>query len=332
MATVGNTYLTIGDLYKRKDPDDQIAAIIELLSETNPILEDAVALECNDGTKHLTTVRTGLPTATWRMLYQGVQPSKSTTKQVVDTTGMLESWSEVDADLVEKSGNPGAFRLSEATAFLEGMNQEMATAIFYHNSATDPEKPMGLAPRFDSLSAETGAQIVNAEGAGADNTSIWFVAWSDRTCHLLYPKGSKAGLQRDDKGKETKTNADGSLYDVYREKFKWDLGFSVRDWRYVVRIANIDVSNMQAGSLDLYKFMRQAYYKLHQRKITGGRMAIYCNTDVKEALDAAGTNAGASDNFVRLKPMEIGGKEVDTYRGIPVRECDAIHNVEPLVS
>jgi len=330
MAIVGNTYLTLADLYKRQDDKKQIARIIELLAQTNPILDDMIAVECNDGTTHLTTMRTGIPEGTFRRLYQAVQPTKSTTKQVRDATGMIENWSEIDAKLVELSGNPGALRLSEATAFLEGLNQTAAQRIFYGNTVTDPEEFLGLAPRFSSKAAENGGQIVDAGGTGSDNTSIWFVVWGENTVHGLYPRGSRAGIQRDDKGKQTKETADG-VYDVYREKFSWDLGLSVRDWRYVSRIANIDVSEMQAGNVKLYDFMRKAYYKLRQRVVTGGRAAIYANRDVLETLDALATNAGATDSFVRLRPMEIEGKEVLTYRGIPIRETDALLNTEARV-
>ena len=331
MAIVGNTYLTLADAFKRQKSDGTIADIIELLAEINPILDDAITLEANDGTTHLTTMRTGLPEGTFRKLYQGVQPSKSTTKQVRDATGMMENWSEVDAKLVDLQRDKGAFRLSEAQAFIEGLGQTAAQRIFYGNTVTDPEEFLGLSPRFNSLSAENGRQIIDAGGTGSDNTSIWFVVWGPRTAHLLYPQGSKAGLQRDDKGLQTKTLADGSVYDVYREKFSWDLGLSVRDWRYVVRIANVDVSELQAGNIQLYDFMRKAFYRLRQRRVAGGRAAIYANTDVLEALDALATNRGANDSFVRLTPREIEGKEVLTYRGIPVRETDALLNTEARV-
>lgn len=330
MATVGTNYLDLADLYKRKDENDDIADIIELLAETMPILDDMVVEEANDGTSHLTTMRTGIPGATFRKLYQAVQPTKSTTKQVKDGTAMMESWSEIDAKLVELSGNPGKLRLSEATAFLEGLGQTASRRIFYGNTATDPEEFLGLAPRFSSLAAENGSQIVDAGGTGADNSSIWFVVWAERTVHGLYPKGSKAGIQRDDKGKQTKETQVG-VYDVYREKFSWDLGLSVRDWRYVSRIANIDVSDVQSGTVKLYDFMRKAYYRLRQRKITGGRAAIYMNRDMLEALDALATNAGASDNFVRLTRREVEGAEIVSYRGIPIRETDALLNTEARV-
>lgn len=331
MAEIGNTYLTLADLRKRQDENDMIATIIELLAETNEILEDAVTVECNDGTKHLTTMRTGLPSATWRKLYQSVQPDKSTTKQVTDTTGMLEAWSEVDAKLVDISGNPGEFRLSEATAFIEAMNQEMATGMFYHDTAVDPEKFMGLAPRFSDLSAENGNQIVDAGGSGSDLTSIWMIVWGERTCHLLYPKGSQAGLQRDDKGMQTKETSSG-VYDVYREKFTWDIGMSVRDWRYVVRIANLETASIADGAVDLYKWLRKGYWKLKNVNVTGGRPAIYCNADVMEGLDAINSNSTGTDNYIRLRPGEKEGKEIMTYRGMPLRRCDAILNTESQVT
>jgi hypothetical protein len=333
MATIGNTYLTLADLYKTQDGMGRVVSdIIEILAQVNPVLQDMMAQECNDGTKHLTTIRTGLPSGTWRRLYQFVQPSKSTNKQVHDTTGMLEAWSEVDSKLVKLSKNPGQFRLNEATSFIEGLSQQVATAIFYGNTDTDPEQFMGLAPRFNSLAAENGKQIVNAAGAGGDNTSIWFIVWGDRTCHALYPQSSMAGLSRTDLGEETKHDANGGLMRVMREQYTWDMGLSVRDWRYVSRIANIDVSLMEAGSVKLYDFMRAAYYKLQQRRIAGGRAAIYCNRGVLEALDKLATNAGATDSFIRLKTTEIEGKEVQTYRGIPVRETDALLNNETVVA
>lgn len=334
MATLGATYLTLADLFKQQEGDGSITAtIIEMLAETNEILQDMIVVQCNNGTKHLTTSRTGLPAGTWRRLYQGVQPTKSTVRQVTDTTGFLESWSEIDSKLVELSANPAQFRLNESAAFIEGMSNDMATALFYGNTDTDPEQFMGLSPRFNSLSAENGGQIIDAGGTGADNASIWFVVWGERTTHALYPKGATAGLGRDDKGKETKTNSDGSLLDVHREKFTWDIGLSVRDWRYVSRIANIDVSNALAGSVQLFDFMLKAYYKLQQRRVIGGRTSIYCNTNMRQVLDSLSTNAGQNDSFIRLKPgKDIQGEEVDMYRKIPVRECDALLSTEARVT
>jgi len=331
MATLGASFIDLIDTYKLQDGRGNFVPVIEMLMEMNPILDDAIAVECNKGTTHLHTVRTGLPTVTWGKLYQGIPNSKGRTAQVEDTTGFVEGLSTVDQRLLDLSTNEGAVRLSEAQAYLESMAQEVATKIFYGNSAADPEEFMGLAPRFNDLSAPNGNQIIDAGGVGADNTSIWFITWGDNQCNLLYPKGTAAGVQREDMGKQRVTDGSGNAYYAKEEKFTWHIGLAVKDWRYVARIANIDVSLMQAGSVALYNFMRKAYYQLQNRRVAGGKIAIYCNRDVLEALDALATNAGASDNFVRLKPMEIEGKEVMTYRGIPIRETDAIINTEARV-
>jgi hypothetical protein len=332
MATLGSTYLNLIDVLKRQENGEQVATVIELLKQQNGILDDAVALECNMGAAHRHTIRTGLPSVSWGMLYKGTPQSKSTTQQVDDTTGFVEAMSAVDTRLLDLTPNPAALRLSEATAFLEAMNQEMASGVFYHDTATTPEKFKGLSARYSTLGgAGAGNQIVDAGGTGSDNTSVWFVTWGDNFTHLLYPKGSKAGVQREDMGKQRVTDSDGNPFYVQEEKFTWHIGMAVRDWRYNARIANIDVSNLQAGSVDIYKWMRKAFYKLQTRRVAGGRQAIYCNREVLEALDAAGTNAGASDNFTRLRPMEIEGKEVLSYRGIPIRETDALLNTESRV-
>lgn len=326
MATLATTYLTLADILSREEDGKVSSQIIEMLQQTNSILDDAVVVECNDGSTHLTTARTGLPSATWRKLYQGVQPSKSTTRQVRDTVGMLEAWSEIDAKLVDISGDPAGVRLSEAAAFLEALNIEMGTGVFYHNTQSNPEKFMGLTPRMNSLSAENSSNIVNVGGSSNANTSIWFVGWSDRTVHLLYPRGSKAGIQREDKGKTTKTNSDGSLYDVYREKFTWDIGMSLRDWRYVVRVGNIDYASIASTYTDeqVLTWLRKAYWKLHARRLMGGKFAIYANADILELIDRAFTNK----TNVWLTRDEASGAEVLKYRGIPIRQCDAILNTE----
>ena len=332
MATLGASFVDLIDVYKSQDGRGQFVPVIEMLMEMNPMLDDAIAVECNKGTTHLHTVRSGLPSVTWGKLYQGIPNSKGQKAQVEDTTGFVEGLSTVDKRLLELSTNEGAVRLSEAQSYLEAMSQEVATKLIYGNSASDPEEFMGLAPRFNDTSAPNGNQIVLAGGTGSDNTSIWFVTWGDNQCNLLYPSGTSAGVQRDDKGEQRVLDASGNAYYAKEELFTWHIGLAVKDWRYVARIANIDVSAIAAGSIALYDFMRKAYYKLQNRRVAGGKMAIYCNRDVLEALDALSTNAGTSDSFVRLKPMEIEGKEVMTYRGIPIRETDAIINTEALVA
>ena len=333
MATLSSTYLNLIDIHKQNDP--RTGEIIEVLKQQNPILDDAVAMECNMGSTHRHTIRTGLPTPAWGRLYQGIPQSKSTVQQVDDTTGFLEARSGVDTRALKLSKNPAALRLGEAMSHLEAMNQEMATGMFYHDTATTPEKFKGLAARFSTIGGgAAGNQIVDGGGTDSNNTSIWMVTWGDHACHLLYPEGTTAGVNRQDKGEQRVTDANGDAYYVKEETFEWHMGMAVKDWRYVSRIANIDVPDMLAGSVDLYSLMRKAFYKLQSRRMDGktSRIAIYCNRDVMEALDglSVGTGTGAN-GALRLVPRELEGREVMTYRGIPIRETDALLNTEARV-
>ncbi|HYZ93032.1 MAG TPA: hypothetical protein VFA34_11690 [Actinomycetota bacterium] len=335
MATLGSNFFDLVDLYARSDETRKIAVIIELLAKTNAILEDAIAMECNQGTKHLTTVRTGLPAVTWGQLYQGIAQSKSTTAQVHDTTGFVEGLSSIDKRLLDIAKDRNAVRLSEAQGYLEALSQEVASTIIYGNVATDPTKFTGFAPRFNSTTAGNGGQIVKAGGSGSDNTSIWFVTWGDLDSHLLYPEGTQAGVMREDKGEQRVLDASSNPYYVEEELFRQHIGLTVRDWRTVSRVCNIDVSDLQAGTVDIYKFMRNAFWKVKRHANRDSKMVIYCNADVLEALDAGATPTSSSQPTsatVYLRRDEVEGKEVMSYRGIPVRQVDAILNNEAAIA
>lgn len=334
MAGIGNSYLSLADKIKRENPDGTIADIIETLAQQNPIVQDMMAVECNDGTSHVTTIRTGLPEPTWKMLYQGVQPSKSTTAQVKDATGMAESWTEVDEDLLALSKDPAGLMLSEAYAQIEGMNQSVASTLFYGDQASAPAKFTGLAPRFNTLAGTYGRQVINAGGVGSDNTSIWFVGWGENTVHALYPSGTSAGIKRIPIGVETKTNADGSVLRVRREQLKWHIGLTVRDPRYVARVANIDVSDLSTDATtgaNLFRRLVDAYWKLHARRVPNGQMAIYANPTILQFLDHQSREAGSK---LHLSWQENGpnSEPVLTFRGIPIRETDALLNTEAAVA
>ncbi len=332
MATLGTSYLNLADRLKRTERGEQAATIIEMMNETNVIMQDANVIECNDGSNHITTIRTGLPTATFRRIYGFVPPSKSTTAQVKDPTGMLETYSIVDKDLVDKAPNPKLFRLSESTAFIEAMNQGLQKEFFYGNTKTRPEGFDGLAVRYNSISTDKrniGYNIIDGGGSGDDNTSIWFITHGDQHVSMIYPQGSQAGMQHTDDGVQTETDANGGKRKVYQDHYKMDSGLTLRDWRSTCRIANIDVSDLDSkdASADLIALMRKAYYRI-KRYSAGGKTVIYCNTNVLEHFDAQVEN---KDN-IHFSYQEYLGQKTLTYKGIPIRECDQILDTEAKVS
>ena len=175
MATLGATALTYADWAKRLDDGYKVARIIELLSQTNEILEDMMVVEGNLPTGHKTTVRTGLPQATWRLLNQGVPNAKSTTAQIVDTCGNLETYSVIDKDIADLNGNTAEFRLSEVKAFLEGMSQQVASTLIYGNQYVNPERFSGFAPRYSTSTttpSNTAYNVLSGGGVASTNTSL----------------------------------------------------------------------------------------------------------------------------------------------------------------
>lgn len=334
MGTLGTTVLTLADWAKRLDPTGKIADIVEMMSQTNEILQDMLFKEGNLATGDRSTIRTGLPTVYWRLLNQGVQPSKSTTAQVDEACGMLEAWSDVDVELANLGGNAAAFRLSEASAFIEAMGQEMASTAFYGNSGVSPEQFTGLAPRYSTISGATnGSNVLDAGGVGSDNASIWLIVWGEKSVHGIFPKGSQAGVQHKDLGEETVENAGGvtgAKMRAYRDQFLWKTGMVVKDWRYAVRIANIDISNLvgQSSPADLITLMIKAIHRIPALGV--GNAAFYMNRSCQQMLDIQKRSDVQSGG--QLKYDEVDGKPVMSFRGIPVRRCDALLESEAPVS
>ena len=343
MATIGTNFLTMADWALRHE-NERVAVIVELMSQYNAVLDDMITTEGNMTAGHKTTVRRGIPKGTWSRLYKGIPLTKSRTAQIVDTAGTLEAESQVDRRLVRLNNNSSEFRLSESVAHIQGMSQQIGSHIFYGSEASDPESFTGLAPRYSSLSAENGGNIVNAGGVGTDNTSMWVVTWGPQTCHCFFPKGTTAGLQHEDKGEWRVTDSNGDPYWALVDHYEWSLGLTLRDWRYVVRIPNIDVSALSSASpANLSNLLINACAKIptsggmaskvtesDARGIQGamGNTVIYCNRTVQTALEVQAENKPRA--FLTYE--EAGGKVVPHFRGIPIKICDGIINNEAAVA
>jgi len=343
MATLSTSNLTLADWAKRTDPDGRVPVIAELLSQSNEILEDCVFKEGNLPTGERVVIRTGLPSVYWRALNQGIPNSKSTTAQVDEACGILEARSEVDKDLAMLNGNTAQFRLSEDVAFLEAMNQTQATTLFYGNPATDPKQFLGLAPRYSDIGASSpnnSQNIISAGGSDAtSNTSIYLVVWGDQTVYCPFPKGSSAGLIHEDLGEQTVYNSDGTRLQAYATRYQWKNGLVVKDWRYVVRICNIDTDDLIAqtttqaasASTAIIKLMSRALYRIPNMGM--GRAAFYMNRTVHSGLAIA-----ALDKSQYVLKVNEGLSQFGqpyswlSFQGVPLRRVDAIVNTEAVVS
>lgn len=332
MATAA-THPTLVDLASRLDQEGRIIPIAEVLAKRDPILKLLHWKECNKTDGYLHAIRTGIPEAAFRKLYQGVQPAKSTTAQVTDTCGNLEVYAEVDKDLADINGNSAQWRLSEQRAFFQGMGNKMAETIFYGDTDINPDRFMGIAARFNQLptnakAAPAAQHVIDVGGTGNDLTSIFFISLDQ--FFGIYPKGSKIGLQHTDKGQQTKVLEDGSMYEVYRDHYKWQAGTALEDWRGVVRIANVKISDLVGGtgsltSDALIKMLIRAKNKIPADLATNVHM--FCCEEVRTALEIAAVDK--STNAVKI--VEAADQFKSLFFNIPIEVSDSISKTEKQV-
>lgn len=331
MGVLTNDKVTLLDWAKRIDPNGTIALTAEILNKYNEVLDDITFVEGNLPTGHKITVRGSLPTIAWRLLNQGVTRTKSTTNQITETVGMMEAYSEIDKDLAMLNGNTSAFRLSEDIPHIEAMNQLFATTFIYGDTSVDPEKFIGLAPRYYTVSGSTTSpNVIDGGGTNSDNTSIWLVGWSPATIMGIFPKGSQAGLQVKDLGEQTVYDGNNNPFQAYRTHFQWKVGIAVRDWRFVVRICNIDISDLLTSgdtsdsSANILKMMSQALDKFPP---TGSvRPVFYCSQNVRAMIRVKLlAKANLHITMEELK-SPIAGLNRPTlhFMGTPIRRIDAI--------
>lgn len=335
MAELLSTNPTIADWSKMMDPKGNVARIVRMLSERNQILDDCVMVEGNLPTGTQVTIETGLPDVYYRMLNQGVPTSKGTSSQVTEACAIMEARSHVDVKLAKLQNNLADFRLEQARGFMNAMNRRQATTMFYGNPKTNPQEFTGLATRFSSLSDVNSQNILDAGGT-TNLTSMWLVVWGEDTAFCHFPKGSEIGLTRKDLGEITIVDpTDATKYmQVYAEIFGWDHGLVVKDWRFVVRIANIDTVALMAGTgtqattaaTNIIKLLARALDK--PEDLNAGRAALYCNRTVHSGLKLA-----AMDRQQNVLTIEQGlrSKELQ-FLGVPIRRCDRILNTESQVA
>ena len=340
MATLAASNLTLADWAKRTHPDGSIADVAELLSQTNEVLEDCVWKEGNLPTGERVVIRTGLPLTYYRALNAGVPSSKSTTAQVDEACAMIEARSEMDVDLAKLNGNTNQFRLSEDSAFIESMNQTFVNGLFRGNTATDPKQFLGFENRYTSTTAGNGSNVLLAGGTASNaQSSIYLVCWSDRTIYCPFPKGSNAGLMKEDLGVQTIFDGSNRMQ-AYVSRFQWKPGLAVKDWRYAVRIANVDSSTVfttasgtqaTSAATNIIKLMARAMDKIPS--FGGVKACFYMNRTLYSGL-----RIQALDRTQGVLDIEKGLSQFGTpmswltFQGIPIRKVDALTNTEAVVS
>jgi len=334
MATaIGAGYPTLASL-KGLFPDGKYSAPIEMLSQVNGILEDAPVFEGNLDTGERTTIRTGLPQGTWRRFNQGTQPVNSDESQVEFRCGMLQARIVADKRLVEIAADPAAYRADRLKAAMEGLNQQMSSSLIYDKESLNPERITGLGAYYADLTSKSSENIIDGAGTGTDNQSIYLVGWGKDATSLIYPRGTKAGIEHTDRGIQRIVDATGiagAAYEAYEDVIDWTVGLAVRNWAANVRICNIDMSDLTpavTAGADIGLLMRrgQDYVfryvnKLRYSWLMSPRMYRTLNEQRRSNVVTGGGLTFENSNGMRMAMFD----------GIPIRLVDAMETDEARV-
>lgn len=345
---MANVLPNLVDWARRADPDGVIADIAEMLAQSNECLKDMIWQEGNLPLGHKVTLRVALPQGTWRGNNQGVASTKSMTSQVQFGIGMLSAYSMVDCALAELGGEVAKFRYSEDMSFIEGLSQQVASALFYSNEAVNPGQFTGFAPNYWSISTsntKAAANTMNCGGSGSSNSSMWLIGWGDNTTFGIFPKGSQAGLVYKDLGDIVPAfDSNNNQFQAYRSYFEWKLGLAIKNWQYNVRLANIDTTTTAGGVFsttppDLFVYMAQAVVKLPTASRRGSGItqvdapddpspgispAFYMNRTIRAVLDVQAIR----DKNVLLDFRDYAGEPTLMFRDFPLRVVDALTTSE----
>ena len=340
MAT--GSFPTLADLTSRMDSAGKAMHIAELLSQSTPTLKDMPFKEGSEMMGHGFSYRTSIPAGAFRQLNMGVGYSKSTTGKAYLGMGDLEGYSQVDRLLAEMSGSVETFRTSEEVAFLEGLGQTWEETLWYGNTVENPAEFMGMSNFYNTVAqgtAQNATNVIDGGGTAANNLSIWLICWGINQIYGTYPRNSKGGLVSEDKADATPAFDNvGNRYEAYTMWFRQMGNIVPEDWRYGVRIANVDVTAAGlAGpnALDLFLAMSQAdMLPPTLSKESSGITEVdapsdpspgimpywYINRTGRFWMDAQGMR----NRNTLLTLNDAAGKPQDLIRGIRVRVADRL--------
>ena len=324
---------TMSDLAGRLNPESPEACATCKILEESELLRDVTWLKDESSLRPISTLlRTTRSGASSRSHRQPADPR--------ETLETLETIALVDKKLAELNHNDAAWRAGEELPYLEAMSHDFERALFHGTMPRATERFHGFAERYarlDAKKAATAPNVIDAGGRGKNLTSIWLVGWSPSICYCFYPKNTAAGLRIEDIGEEAALDKEGGEFRALKTCYTWTFGLSVRDWRYVVRIANVPKSLVEhvAGECPtqgtespspsssaqhpLCALLTQALNLIPSHE--GVRLAFYGNRDVATAL-----------NLLRAEPRNtcLSGKKTESrpavlfFNGIPFRRVDAL--------
>ncbi len=331
----------------RQTANGMIINVAEVLNETNNVIEDAIVQKSTDITSHLVTRRSRLPAVSWVKVGNGWNATVGLSNQAVEPIGMLKARFLCPQDVMDIQANPDKYRTNQERAYIESMGQELSNTLFGNVSggtlspvSPPPEEFAGFQYRYASLSTSPTAYVLsNGHTADDDtNTSIWFIQWAANKVYLITPRNMEGGgIKKVDEGRVYTSgdnavaidgavagspNPTNSLW-AYITEFSWNVGLAIEDQRAVKRLCNIDPDHAANDTLDEDKIIQ-----IRNNFKGNEKIYMYCNETIFTQLqilakDKTNVHWTGEDPF---------GRPQFNFLDMPVRRCDAITDVEPVLS
>lgn len=339
MAGLGGTVLDLAQVAKRTDPNGMPARMANTLIQSIPEIQDIPWVPSNLPTGHRSTITVGEPTVHLRRINEGVESSRSTASQITDGMSMLNAFSTVDPKLLEISGNGPAHRMQEGKMFVQSMGKKFAQLLWYGQEIDDEREFNGFMTRYNTFTGNVADNVLDGGASGSDNCSIWLVGWSPETVFGIYPKNGSAGLKHISHGlalHQESTSLGGSKMAAFTDEWAWDCGLVVKDWRYVVRISNVDVSEALSitGDQELTDYATNIMFLMVEARnkipILGAcRPVFYMPRDLFIAYEKQALARTVANVF---ESKQVDGQAITTCRSIPMKISDQLVYDESIVS
>lgn len=328
------TKLTVAELIRREAPDGTLARIVDVISQTNRILNHITWIECNQGVYHEDTRTVTEPSGAERNYDEGVSPEAGVSEKVTEVTCMLDGISEVDEAKMNSRSDPGAFRLDEDARFLRGMTKTFVSRLFDGNPATDFRRIRGINQRTDYNTLTSPYVYDNADGKASvteNKTSVYFIQFGDQMVNCIYPRNNPNGggilpVKMRDFGLTIINQAGTSEAKKYPARQTWfscDFGIFIHDPRCIRRIVNISTSNID-GVDDFAWHEDKMIDAYHDLEHNGESCVIFCNKTVLAQAQKRSNEKGNAFFSTQNEGEGPFAHPVTRFNGIPMERVDQI--------
>jgi hypothetical protein len=309
--------LTMLDLAKRQNSSKEVGLIEANLSSA-PELANFPARTIK-GTSYHTLLRTGLPSAAFTHVNEGVAASKSTYANKLVECFPIRALIQIDKALISADNSQSSLETDESMGVTEAVMRLLGRQIYY-GKAYDAKGHIGLQD-------VVGSSMTLDAGGTTDNvaSSVYFVKYGIKDVQVIFGNGTVLTLPafRD----ETAEDASGGKFDARVSHLTGWAGIQCTNPNSVVRIRDL--------TTDSGKGLTDALLAAGLALFPAGVMpdAIYMSRRSRSQLQIARSAVAALQ--LTGKKGEAGGSSVyaptpTDFEGIPIIATDSILNTETL--